>query len=191
MSEQEFSDFIASPFPPDKYSFIQWLNHTPAFKNVMHLRACKILSYLNISRWAPSVEYVRHEDVIVPSLSLPWLQRLIGKYGLKPSSAIQKGSDGKLALKPIVKYKAEEAAFDPEEVKMKSVWFNPLLLDQDPNLKIKVDLVLRNLVERVEQLSGYRDEQGRDVKGVIEEGLIGQRALKEVNHQLFEELCEK
>ena len=46
---------------------------------------------------------------------------------------------------------------------MKSVWFNPLLLNQDPNLKIKVNLVSRNLVERVEQLSGYRDEQGREL----------------------------
>lgn len=191
IAEQEFSDFIASPFPPDKYSFIQWLNYTPAFKNVMHLRACKTLSYLNISNWAPQVEFVRHEDVIVPSLSLPWLQSIADKYMLKLSPSLQKGSEGKSLLKPVIQYKAEGTKFDPEAAKKKSVWFNPDLMNQDPKRKSDMDLVVKNLVEKVEQLSGYRDAQGKDIKGLSEGSLVSKELKEGLAHRLFEEICAR
>jgi len=51
--------------------------------SIIKCRTFKILNFINISQWAPNVEYVRHESVIQIEDSVRWIKDLVKRWGLE------------------------------------------------------------------------------------------------------------
>jgi hypothetical protein len=56
-------------------------NASPVFDNVLHMRACKLKSFLDIQKWAPHVLYVRHEDIL-GYRAFDWIHQMMRNYSL-------------------------------------------------------------------------------------------------------------
>ncbi|GAX80663.1 hypothetical protein CEUSTIGMA_g8098.t1 [Chlamydomonas eustigma] len=104
----------------------------PYCMNIMQCRAIKLRNHMEISKWAPHVEFVRHEDIITPDQSVAWLLGLMAKYKLRPSSS---------EVQSVVGYKSRPWPFHVEAAMRKSVWFNPSQAAHNTTLKDEIRLI--------------------------------------------------
>ena len=87
--EDVFSDVppVALPLDPssmpagDQIGRDRTPNASPVFDSVLHMRACKLKSFLDIRKWAPNVIYLRQEDILGHA-AFDWIGGLARNYSL-------------------------------------------------------------------------------------------------------------
>ncbi|KAG1679933.1 hypothetical protein FOA52_006997 [Chlamydomonas sp. UWO 241] len=152
--------FVSAPFPENSPQ--AWLplgQQRSVCGNVMQCRALKAINYLNISSWAPNVELVRHESVVLNrSDAGEWLEDLASRWGLELGSRAVKH------VEAMAEEKVDVGA---------SPWLSPLTLAADRVLREKVRAVNDAMDLEVERMLGYTQ-----VGDVAPEGL--QRMVDEL-----------
>lgn len=145
MSNMDFKEFVEQPWLDDSLKPWNPMRNATINKNIFHSRALKLLNFLNISNWAPNVEYVRHEDVITPKQAKKWMAAFLDKYSF-PTPKIQ----------PVKEYKDwNTREFDASQAKRHSVWFNRTMVSKNTTLQ-KQMLVVTNVMDlAVESMVGY------------------------------------
>ncbi|KAG1661171.1 hypothetical protein FOA52_002623 [Chlamydomonas sp. UWO 241] len=148
-ADAPFEAFLTQPWMDN--SIKPWTRETQRAPcaHILECRRFKLINFLNISSWAPFVEYVRHEDVVVPEDSLRWLAGFVERHGLTTTA-----SKGK--LKANVHYKGKFAdKFDSEDYMGGSLWFNHSLAESNSSLRDAIQLVSRYMDSAVESMAGY------------------------------------
>lgn len=138
------------------------------------------MNFLNISQWAPNVEYVRHESVIQVDDSLQWIKDLIKRWGLETSVVKKKKKDRSLAatattaaddldIKISLNYKSNKKGrlFNATEHMLESIWFNKQhyaeicsgkgdsITKEERDICAKIKLIGEEMDQTVESLIGY------------------------------------
>ncbi|KAG1653065.1 hypothetical protein FOA52_003810 [Chlamydomonas sp. UWO 241] len=117
------------------------------FADLFECRNARHRNFLNISAWAPNVEYVRHEDVLDAQQQEAWMSRLLTKYKLQPSAE---------QVKSVTGYKErDDITFDADTLRAKSPWLNRALGEADAELAAKLSLVTKGVDAELEAEIGY------------------------------------
>ncbi|GAX84549.1 hypothetical protein CEUSTIGMA_g11970.t1 [Chlamydomonas eustigma] len=115
--------------------------------SMMECRALKMINFFNMTKWAPNVEIVRHEDVISQEDSLAWLSRVADKYNLRMSTSY---------IQPVEKYKNwKRKRFDRDNTMATSPWFNSSVIENNATIKEYVMLINAKMNQAVESFAGY------------------------------------
>lgn len=130
-----------------------WLNERPGTKsscgNLMQCRALKYANFINMTTWAPNVEFVRYEDVMRTEQGMAWVLDLINRYRLPRKKAKF------TAVKTFKGWGGE--VFDIDAKMASSAWFNPASLvgPGAEKAKSRVQLVTKLMDKQLEALVGY------------------------------------
>jgi hypothetical protein len=146
-----------APAPFEDFMNMEWEDNCPkpwlgeetlgTCSNIMECRTLKLINYFNISKWAPNVEIVRHEDVISQEDSLAWLSRMAEKYNLRMSASY---------IQPVRHYKNWiTKLFDRDHTIASSPWFNSSIIVSNLTMKEYVMLINAKMNQAVESFAGY------------------------------------
>ncbi|KAG1665638.1 hypothetical protein FOA52_011232 [Chlamydomonas sp. UWO 241] len=146
MANLTFDDFMTRKWMDNKAKVWTGGHKRTHCRHIMECRALQHLNFLNMTRWARFVEFVRHEDVLQPKDSLQWVNGFAERYGLDRSHGFRTETQYKGAA---------GSHFDAGTLMDKSVWFNPELTAQDPVLRAKAELISAQMDLAVESMVGY------------------------------------
>ncbi|GAX76430.1 hypothetical protein CEUSTIGMA_g3875.t1 [Chlamydomonas eustigma] len=131
-----------------------WLGETRrgSCRNILECRAYKLQNYLNMTTWAPHVEFVNHERIHSTEGSLSWLKALVTKYNLDVREEGLRPIDHYTSAPPIT---ALRRTYNHEASEKTSVWFNQDQLRYNVTLRQMVALVNKFMVQKEELAAGY------------------------------------
>ena len=181
LSEMPFEQFFSRLNFNDNSprTWINSVNKSRAYTtcgSLIKCRTIKILNFINISQWAPNVEYVRHESIIQVEDSVRWIKDLVKRWGLEDYVTKKRkdrsllASNDNLDIKVPLNYKSNKKGrtFNATEHMMESIWFRGTHLQKicsgkkggkisrkEDELCSKIKLINQQMDHTVESLIGY------------------------------------